>query len=89
MPQRRVTIRSANGLHARPASAFAQAASATRHRVQIGRIGDEPVLASSVLMVMGLALQDGEEVVLSADDAAAEPALTELAALLSTLEDAK
>lgn len=89
MPALHATIRSANGLHARPASAFAQAVSATRHRVRIGRVGAEPVPASSLLMVMGLALRDGEEVVLSADDPAAEPALVELAALLSRLEDAK
>jgi phosphocarrier protein len=79
---------SASGLHARPASRFTQAAAATGQPVTIGRDGQPGVMASSILMVMSLGLQHGEEVVLSADDAAAEAALDELAALLGTDLDA-
>ncbi|MGN8244269.1 HPr family phosphocarrier protein [Cellulomonas soli] len=88
MPQRRATIGTTSGLHARPASKFTQAVAATGTDVLIGRDGQPPVTASSVLMVMGLALQGGEEVLLSVDDPAAEPTLDELVALLATDLDA-
>lgn len=89
MLQRRATIKSASGLHARPASYFTQAAAATGMPVTIGREGQPPVAASSVLMVMGLGLRQGEEVVLTADAPEAGPALDELAALLATDLDAE
>lgn len=88
MSSRRATIRSASGLHARPASRFTQAAAATGHPVMLGRDGEPPVLAASILSVMSLGLRQGEEVVLSVDDAAADDALDALAALLATDLDA-
>lgn len=80
---------SAAGLHARPASLFTQAAARSGVKVSIGRDGQPGVDAASILMVMGQAFKHGEDVVLSADDAAAEPALDELAALLATDLDAQ
>ncbi|HEY3438144.1 MAG TPA: HPr family phosphocarrier protein [Actinotalea sp.] len=88
MSERRATIMAASGLHARPASRFTQAAAASGHAVTIGRAGEPGVLASSILMVMGLRLQHGEQVVLSAPGASAAPALAALADLLGTDLDA-
>ncbi|MBO1751741.1 HPr family phosphocarrier protein [Actinotalea sp. BY-33] len=88
MLQRRATIRSSSGLHARPASHFTQAVAATGLPITIARAGGEGVPASSVLMVMGMALDHGEEVVLASESTEAEAALEELVALLETDLDA-
>lgn len=88
MPRRRVTIASASGLHARPASLFTRAAAECGHDVSIGRVGEAGVAAASVLLVMSLGLQHGETVDLVADDAAADAALDALARLLATDLDA-
>lgn len=88
MPHRTVTIATTTGLHARPAGAFAREVAATRVPVRIGRPGAEPVEAASLLLVMGLALQHGEDVELSAEGDGADAALDRLAALLATDLDA-
>ena len=67
MAQRTVTIGSAVGLHARPASLFVRAATATGLHVTIARDGADaadPVDADSILAVMGLGARHGERVVL-------------------------
>jgi phosphocarrier protein HPr len=89
MSQRTVTIASSVGLHARPAALFVQAATATGLPVQIGRTGQSPVDARSILGVMSLGAKHGEEVVLTADGDGADTALDELVALLSRDLDAK
>lgn len=88
MPHRHVTIASAAGLHARPASLFARAAAAAAVPVTIGRPGTAPVTAASLLMVMGLGLQHGETVDLAAEGAGADAVLDELQAMLATDLDA-
>lgn len=88
MSRRQVTIRSASGLHARPAFQFTRAAAATGHEITIGRPDDEAVDASSILLVMSLGLAFDEVVVLEAETPDAESALDELAALLATDLDA-
>ncbi|MDT0305646.1 HPr family phosphocarrier protein [Streptomyces sp. DSM 44917] len=86
MAERRVTIGWAEGLHARPASIFVRAATATGVPVTIARKGGTPVNAASMLAVLSLGAEGGEEVVLAsaAEDAdAAEAALDLLARLIS------
>ena len=82
MPQRRTTIGSAQGLHARPAAIVSQAAGAVGFPVTIGRVGDELVGADSALMIMSLGLSRGDEVELHVDDAAPAGTIDELVALL-------
>ena len=53
MPSRTTTIAAESGLHARPAAMFVQAASKSGLAVKIGRPGEEPVDARSILSVMG------------------------------------
>lgn len=89
MSQKSVTIASSVGLHARPASMFVEAASATGLDVTIGRPGEDPVDATSVLGVMALGAKHGEEVVLTADGDGADAALDSLVALLSRDLDAE
>jgi len=89
MSERKVTIASSVGLHARPASLFVQAATATGLPVTVGRVGDEPVDARSILGVMALGAKHGEEVVLSAEGDGADAALDSLVALLERDLDAE
>ncbi|QNP69743.1 HPr family phosphocarrier protein [Streptomyces roseirectus] len=83
MAERRVTIGWAEGLHARPASLFVRAATATGVPVTIAKAGGSPVNAASMLAVLGLGAQGGEEVVLTADAEGADAALDRLAKLVS------
>jgi phosphocarrier protein len=88
MSERTVAIASAQGLHARPASLFAQAAGAAGIPVTIAKAGGSPVDAASMLLVMTLAAGHGEQVVLTADGPDADDVLDSLVGLLATDLDA-
>ncbi|MFB9377963.1 HPr family phosphocarrier protein [Kineococcus gynurae] len=88
MSTRTAVVGSRVGLHARPASLFVQAATATGLPVTIAKEGGDPVDARSILMVMGLAAKHGDTVVLSAEGDGADAALEQLAALVETDHDA-
>ncbi|MCI2148748.1 HPr family phosphocarrier protein [Bifidobacterium crudilactis] len=69
--KRIITIEDPVGIHARPASAFAQAVAASGCEVTIAKhAGDPGVDAASVLMVMSLGIQQGDavEIVVEGDD---------------------
>ncbi|MDT0346621.1 HPr family phosphocarrier protein [Streptomyces litchfieldiae] len=86
MAERRVSIGWAEGLHARPASIFVRAATAAGVPVTIAKKGGTPVNAASMLAVLSLGAEGGEEIVLSSpaeDVQAAEAALDRLAKLVS------
>lgn len=87
MPSRTVRVASRIGLHARPASLFVQAVTATGLPVTIAKSDGEPVDARSILMVMGLAIGKDDEVILSAEGDGAEEALDRLADVLGTDHD--
>ena len=89
MATRTVTIASSVGLHARPAALLVEAASESGLDVLIGRPGDEPVDAGSILGVMALGAAHGEEVVLTAEGEGADAVLDSLVELLSTDLDAE
>ncbi len=63
MAERRVNVGWAEGLHARPASIFVRAATATGVPVTIAKADGSPVNAASMLAVLGLGAQGGEEIV--------------------------
>ena len=87
MSERRVAIGSASGLHARPAAVFSQAAARCGTQVSITK-GDRTVDAASLLGVMSLAAQHGDEVLLTALGPDAERVLDELGELLASDQDA-
>jgi phosphocarrier protein HPr len=87
MEERRATVGSRVGLHARPASVFVQAAGRQKVRVTIAKPGGQPVSARSILSVLALDVHGGEEVVLYADGDGATTALDELAAVLEADHD--
>jgi phosphocarrier protein HPr len=83
MAERRVTVGWAEGLHARPASIFVRAVTASGVPVTIAKAGGDPVNAASMLTVLGLGARGGEEVVLAAEAEGAEAALDRLAKLVA------
>ena len=88
MSERQVTIGSKVGLHARPASLFAKAVKNAGVPVKIAKNGQAPVNAASLLSLLTLGAEFGEQVTLSAEGEGAETALDELAAMLGRELDA-
>lgn len=88
MASRTVTVGSSVGLHARPAALFAQAAAAAGLPVTIARPGGDPVNAASVLSVLSLGVEHGEQVVLGAEGDGADAVLDSLETVLNTDHDA-
>ena len=92
MPTRTAVIASSVGLHARPAGLFVGlAGEAVRSgvTVTIGRPGEQPVNAASILSVLSLGARQGDTVELSAEGDNADDVLTRLVAELSTDRDAE
>ncbi|MEU5098184.1 HPr family phosphocarrier protein [Streptomyces sp. NPDC020996] len=83
MAERRVNIGWAEGLHARPASIFVRAAAATGVPVTIAKADGDPVNAASMLAVLSLGAEGGQEVVLASDAEGADIALDRLAKLVA------
>ena len=71
MPTKTVIVGSAVGLHARPAAIISEKAGELESEVLIGLPGDEPVDASSALLIMTLGAEKGAAVEVSGNDAAA------------------
>ncbi|SFS02762.1 Phosphocarrier protein HPr [Agrococcus baldri] len=84
MAERTVTVESAHGLHARPASLFAQAAAKASSAVTVTK-GEKQVNAASILSVISLGVNKGDSITIASDD---ESVLDELEQLLATDHDA-
>ncbi|KQZ05195.1 phosphotransferase [Microbacterium sp. Root53] len=89
MATRTVRIGSSHGLHARPAKLFAQAAKDAGIPVTIAKGDGKPVNAASILGVIALGVEQGDEVTLTAEGAGDEGVLDSLAELLTTDHDAQ
>ena len=89
MAERQATIASSSGLHARPAKLFAQAAKDSGIPVTIAKDAGSPVNAASILGVIGLAIEFGDYVTLTADGDGADAVLDTLTELLTTDHDAE
>jgi phosphocarrier protein HPr len=87
MPERTVTIASAHGLHARPASLFVQAVTASGLSVQLTK-GDKTLNAASILGVISLGINHGDQITLAAEGDNADAVLDSLVDLLTTDLDA-
>ncbi|MBN9097344.1 MULTISPECIES: HPr family phosphocarrier protein [unclassified Pseudonocardia] len=84
MSTRTVTVASTVGLHARPAATFTRAAAGAGVPVTIAVAGKDPVNAASMLSVMTLGVEHGQEVTLAAEGEGADEALDALVELLAT-----
>ena len=82
MPTKTVTVASSVGLHARPASLFAQAAAKVGVPVTLTSAAGKSVNAASILGVLSLGIGHGEQVTLAAEGEGADAAVEELATLL-------
>lgn len=87
MPERTVTIASAHGLHARPASLFVQAVTASGLPVQLTK-GDKTLNAASILGVISLGINHGDQITLAAEGENADAVLDTLVEILTTDMDA-
>ncbi|QWF84307.1 HPr family phosphocarrier protein [Amycolatopsis sp. CA-230715] len=88
MPEKRVTVASKVGLHARPAALVAKAAAAQPVAVRIAKDGRDPVAAGSVLNLMTLAAGHGDEVIITAEGEGAQEAVDAIAELVASDLDA-
>lgn len=84
MTDRTATVASSVGLHARPASLFAQAAAKVGVPVTLTSASGKSVNAASILGVLSLGIGHGETVTLSAEGEGAEAALDTLARVLTS-----
>jgi phosphocarrier protein HPr len=87
MPERTVTIASAHGLHARPASLFVQAVTASGLAVQLSK-GDKTLNAASILGVISLGIEHGDQITIATEGDDADAVLDSLVELLTTDFDA-
>jgi phosphocarrier protein HPr len=78
MPTKTVVVGSAVGLHARPAASEMIAAGELDAEVTLAIPGDDPVDASSALMIMTLGAGKGDSVEVTSDDQAAVDAIAAL-----------
>ena len=85
MASKTVLVGSSVGLHARPASIIAEAASEYDDEVLLSVAGEEPVDAGSSLMIMTLGAEKGAEVTVESDN---EEAVEAIAALIEKDLDA-
>ncbi len=85
MPSTTVNVGSAVGLHARPAALIAEAAAELDHDVTLAVPGDEPVDATSALLIMTLGSKKGDPIEVSSDD---QSAMEKIAALVEQDLDA-
>lgn len=83
MAQVEVTVGSRVGLHARPAAVFVRAVAKQPIPVTIAKGNGNPVPASSLLSVLGLAVMHGDAVTLQAEGEGASKLLDELATMLA------
>ena len=84
MSERTITVASSVGLHARPASLFAQAAAKTGVAVTLTSAAGKSVNAASILGVLSLGIGHGETVTIAAEGEGADEALDSLAEVLNT-----
>jgi phosphocarrier protein HPr len=89
VPERTAIVASTVGLHARPAAVFVKAAGEQPAKVRIRKGAGEPVDAASILSIMTLGVEHGDEVVLSAEGDGADASLDALVTLLERDLDAE
>jgi phosphocarrier protein HPr len=83
MPEATLILRNSSGLHARPAKIFAQAAAASPAEVVVEKDGRK-VNGKSVLSVLTLGCDHGDEIVIHTSGEGAEQTLADLVKLIGS-----
>lgn len=83
MVSKKITVKNASGLHARPAGILAQAAGKCKSDVLI-KVGEKTIVAKSILNIMAAAIKCGTEIELCCDGATEESDLNTLAELIES-----
>lgn len=83
--QKKVTIGSKYGLHARPAALFVQTANKFESTVRINK-DDQEADAKSIMSLLSLGAENGSSILLIAEGEDAEEAVTELSKILERNE---
>ncbi|HET7641822.1 MAG TPA: HPr family phosphocarrier protein [Ktedonobacteraceae bacterium] len=79
--ERAVTLGSKSGLHARPAAVFVQQAKGFQSQITLAK-NDKTANGKSILSVLTLGAEQGDQVMLKADGDDAQIAIDKLASLL-------
>lgn len=79
--ERTVTLASKSGLHARPAAVFVQQAKGFQSQITLSK-NDKTANGKSILSVLTLGAEQGDQVMLKADGNDAQLAIDKLASLL-------
>lgn len=79
--ERTITLGSKSGLHARPAATFVQNAKGFQSQIMLSK-NDKTVNGKSILSVLSLGAEQGDQVVLKVNGDDAELAIDKLALLL-------
>jgi len=87
MAERTLAVASAHGLHARPAALFVKAVTDSGCTVELQK-GERKVNAASILGVVSLGIEHGDEVTLRVEGEGADAVLETLAAFLEKDHDA-
>lgn len=78
MTAKDVVVGSAIGLHARPAGIISDAAAKFDEEITIAVEGEEPVNATSALLIMSLGVEHGQTVTVASENVAAVNTIVDL-----------
>ena len=78
MTAKDVVVGSAIGLHARPAGIISDAAAKFDEEITIAVEGEEPVNATSALLIMSLGVEHGQTVTVASENVAAVNSIADL-----------
>ena len=88
MPSQTAVVGSKVGLHARPASLLVKAAGSSGFAVTVGKPGEKPVNAASLLSVLALGVKHGDSVEITVSDGdGADSTLVQLVEIVETNHD--
>ncbi|QUI25016.1 HPr family phosphocarrier protein [Vallitalea pronyensis] len=82
MTDKKITVKIASGLEARPVALFVQVASQFESNIYV-EMQDKKVNAKSIMGMMSLGVLEGEDITISADGSDEEKAIMELEKYLS------
>lgn len=83
MVKETVTIRSAEGLHARPAAEFVRVAATPGHTVMIAKASGPKVRGDSILSLLSLGVKQGERLTIEVSGEAEDSLMQSLISIVS------